>query len=68
MEVLNLLLFVGGFWVLGAVSFFAWTLITGSDQHSDRLALLPLDDNWNDPQLNKNLTTEEFADDGDSIR
>ena len=50
MEVLTLLLFVGAVWVLAAVGFFAWSLLSTDHEHSDRLALLPLEDNWNDPQ------------------
>ena len=49
MEVLTLLLFIGAFWVLAALSFFAWTQFNASDEHADRLALLPLEDNWHDP-------------------
>ena len=49
MEVITLLLFVGAIWVLGALALFAWNLINRGDDHSDRLALLPLDDNWRDP-------------------
>jgi len=63
MEVLNLLLFVGGFWIFGAVAFFAWSLLSGNDQHSDRLALLPLEDNWKDPFLIRKPKPQESADD-----
>ncbi len=48
MEVVTLLLFVGAVWVVGAVAFFAWSLLTSHHQHSERLAMLPLEDNWVD--------------------
>lgn len=44
MEVMAALLFVGVVFVTGAVLAFAWTARAGSFDHSDRLALLPLDD------------------------
>jgi hypothetical protein len=50
-EVLTLLMFVGAVWVLGAVVLFAWNLLTAAHEHSDRLALLPLEDNWHDPEV-----------------
>ncbi len=50
MEVVTLLLFVGALWVLAGVGFFAWTLLSSDHEHSERLALLPLEDNWTDPQ------------------
>ena len=50
MEVVTLLLFVGAVWVLGAVGLFAWNLLTAGHEHADRLALLPLEDNWTDAQ------------------
>ena len=50
MEVVNLLLFVGGVWVLTALGLFAWNLLTAGHEHADRLALLPLEDNWKDPR------------------
>jgi hypothetical protein len=50
MEVMTLLLFVGAVWVAGAVAFFAWNLRLRAHQHTDRLALLPLEDNWQDPR------------------
>lgn len=49
MDVVALLLFVGALWVLGAVALFSWNLLTGHPEHADRLALLPLEDNWIDP-------------------
>lgn len=49
MEVVTLLLFVGAVWMVGAVGLFAWNVLTKNHEHSDRLALLPLEDNWTDP-------------------
>ena len=49
MEVVSLLLFVGALWVLGAIALFAWSLLNAQADHSDRLAILPLEDNWSDP-------------------
>lgn len=49
MEVVALLIFIGAIWVLAAIGFFAWNLLATSHEHSDRLALLPLEDNWTDP-------------------
>lgn len=51
MEVMTLLLFIGALWVLAAIGFFAWNLLaTDHHEHAERLALLPLEDNWNDPK------------------
>ena len=50
MEVLTLLLFVGAIFVLAGVGFFAWSVATAHHQHTDRLAVLPLEDNWRDPK------------------
>jgi hypothetical protein len=50
MEVMTLLLFVGALWVLAAIGFFAWNLLCNDHEHAERLALLPLEDNWTDPQ------------------
>jgi hypothetical protein len=49
-EVVTLLLFVGAVWVVAAIGFFAWSLATTHHEHVDRLAVLPLEDNWSDPQ------------------
>ncbi|HEX6242999.1 MAG TPA: hypothetical protein VFZ61_18930 [Polyangiales bacterium] len=49
MEVVSLLLYVGAVWVLGAVGLFIWNVLARGHEHSDRLALLPLEDNWSDP-------------------
>lgn len=49
MEVMNLLMFVGGVLVTGAIGLFVWTVLTSHHEHADRLALLPLEDNWSDP-------------------
>jgi hypothetical protein len=49
-EVVTLLLFVGAAWVAGAVGLFAWTVLGGGHEHTDRLAILPLEDNWKDPR------------------
>lgn len=53
MEVVNLLLFVACVWVVTAVGLFAWNLLTAGHEHADRLALLPLEDNWNDPHATR---------------
>ena len=50
MEVIALLLFIAGMWVLGAVALFSWNLLTEHPEHADRLALLPIEDNWTDTQ------------------
>ncbi len=42
MNVMVLLLFIGVVFVTFAVGFFVWSVRTGSFQHTDRLALLPL--------------------------
>lgn len=49
MEVVTLLLFIGAVWGVGAGFLFFFHIKTAGHQHADRLALLPLDDNWNDP-------------------
>lgn len=51
MEVIALLIFIGALWVLAAIGFFAWNLLAKNHEHADRLALLPLEDNWNDATL-----------------
>ncbi len=48
MEVVTLLLFVGAVWVLFALGLFAWNLLQRNHEHADRLALLPLENNWDD--------------------
>jgi len=48
MEVVTLLLFVGALWVLAGIGFFAWNLLAESHDHAERLAVLPLEDNWTD--------------------
>lgn len=50
MEVVILLLFVGAVLVASAVGFFIWSVRTDHHEHADRLAMLPLDDNWSDPR------------------
>ena len=51
MEVVTLLLFIGAVWVIAAIGFFAWNLLSTTDhEHADRLAILPLEDNWSDPR------------------
>ena len=52
MEAITLLLFVGALWVLGAVALFAWNVASQGHEHSERLAILPLEDNWQDPHMN----------------
>jgi hypothetical protein len=48
-EVVSLLLFVGAIWGLCALGLFAWSLLNAQAEHTDRLAILPLEDNWTDP-------------------
>ncbi|MFT3924169.1 MAG: hypothetical protein QM778_16660 [Myxococcales bacterium] len=48
MEVVALLLFIGALWVFAAIALFAWNLLNANADHADRLALLPLEDNWVD--------------------
>ena len=55
MEAITLLLFVGAVWVLGAVGLFAWNVASQGHEHSERLAILPLEDNWQDPQQGSSL-------------
>jgi hypothetical protein len=50
MEVVILLLFIGAVWVFAAIGFFAWNLRSMDHEHAERLAILPLEDNWNDPR------------------
>jgi hypothetical protein len=50
MEVLTLLLFVSAVWVLGALGLFAWNILHQNHEHAERLAVLPLEDNWIDPR------------------
>ncbi len=45
---MTLLLFVAAVWVVFALGLFAWNLLHRNHEHADRLALLPLEDNWND--------------------
>jgi hypothetical protein len=51
MEVVTLLLFIGALWGLVAIGLFAWNLLGANPEHADRLALLPIEDNWVDPML-----------------
>jgi cbb3-type cytochrome oxidase maturation protein len=44
MEVLILTVFVSLMLVLGELVFFAWNVRHGTHDHSDRLSLLPLED------------------------
>jgi len=53
MEVVTLLLYVGAVWVIAAIGFFMWNVLGRAHEHADRLAVLPLEDNWSDPQLGK---------------
>lgn len=53
MEVVTLLLFIGAVWVVGALGLFAWNLLSAGHEHTDRLALLPLEDNWHDPRASE---------------
>ena len=49
MEVITLLLYVGAVWVSGAIVLFMWNVKSHGHEHEDRLAILPLEDNWTDP-------------------
>jgi hypothetical protein len=49
MEVVTLLLFIGALWGLAAIGLFAWNLLGSNPDHAERLALLPIEDNWRDP-------------------
>ncbi len=49
MEILAYLVIVSVALVTGAVAFFVWTVRQGTFDHSDRLALLPLDDEPSTP-------------------
>ena len=49
MEVVTLLLYVGAVWVVGAIALFVWSVVNHGHEHADRLAVLPLEDNWSDP-------------------
>jgi hypothetical protein len=53
MEVLTLLLFVSAVWVLGALGLFAWNILHQNHEHAERLAVLPLEDNWIDPRARR---------------
>ena len=44
MEVLILLVFVSTLLAVGGVGLFVWSVRQGTHEHSDRLALFPLDD------------------------
>lgn len=44
MEVLELLVFASLILVISALVFFAWNVLVRSHDYSERLALLPLDD------------------------
>ena len=50
MEVVSLLLYVGAVWVIAAIGFFMWNVAARGHEHADRLAVLPLEDNWSDPR------------------
>jgi hypothetical protein len=50
MEVVTLLLYVGALWVTGAIGLFLWNVVSHGHEHTDRLAILPLEDNWSDPR------------------
>jgi hypothetical protein len=50
-EVVSLLLFVGALWGLCAIGLFAWSLLNVQSDHADRLAILPLEDNWSDAHV-----------------
>jgi cbb3-type cytochrome oxidase maturation protein len=49
MEILILTVFVSLMLVTGELVFFAWNLLQGTHDHSDRLSLLPLEDERRTP-------------------
>jgi cbb3-type cytochrome oxidase maturation protein len=51
MEVLIYIVLICVVLVAGAVAFFVWTVRQGTFDHSDRLALLPLDDEPPTPRV-----------------
>lgn len=55
MEVVTLLLFVGLIWLATAIALFTWNLRSAHHEHADRLAVLPLQDNWIDPSAAETL-------------
>ena len=61
MDVLILLIAVCVVLIVGAIGFFAWTVREGTFDHTDRLALLPLDE---DSTATPAVSGEE--EDGDS--
>jgi hypothetical protein len=58
MEVVTLLLYVGAVWVIAAIGFFMWNVLARAHEHADRLAVLPLEDNWSDPRIGTPRSTE----------
>lgn len=58
MEVVTLLLFIGALWGLSAIGLFAWNLLGANQDHAERLALLPIEDNWTDPMPGSRSTTK----------
>ncbi len=57
MEVVSLLLFIAALWGLAAIGLFAWNLLNAQPDHADRLALLPIEDNWTDSRAARVSTT-----------
>jgi hypothetical protein len=66
MEVLTLLLFVSAVWVLGALGLFAWNILHRNHEHAERLAILPLDDNWIDPR--SRTSSRSYSQEGKGVR
>ncbi len=62
MEVVTLLLFVGAVWAVGAGILFLFHVKSEAPQHADRLALLPLDDNWSDPSRQPSTSPTQSTD------
>jgi hypothetical protein len=52
---------VGAVWVVAAIGFFMWNVVSRGHEHADRLALLPLEDNWSDPRIGTNGTARTAA-------
>lgn len=57
MEILLLLIFISAVLVVSAVAFFVWTVCQRSQEHIDRLALLPLNESQVQP-AGQNATKE----------
>lgn len=59
MEVMSLLLFIGVVFVVGAGLAFLWSAGLGTFDHTERLALLPLDDPQEAPEAPRQEAVSE---------